>query len=103
MYCSYSHLTVLPFCLCSACIPKDEGVWDSFIRLLPPGSRSVSVPLERLRSGVSYEFRVIAVNRYGYGQPSTPSVALAGKHTQKCKTTGDNAGDETPSILQDAA
>uniref|UniRef100_A0A3Q2E7L1 Sidekick cell adhesion molecule 1b n=1 Tax=Cyprinodon variegatus TaxID=28743 RepID=A0A3Q2E7L1_CYPVA len=57
--------------------PSDEGVWDSFIRLLPADSRSVSVPLERLRSGVSYEFRVIAVNRYGYGQPSTPSVALA--------------------------
>ncbi|KAI3352479.1 hypothetical protein L3Q82_005431 [Scortum barcoo] len=50
--------------------PSDEGVWDSFIRLLPPSSRSVSVPLERLRSGISYEFRVIAVNRYGYGQPT---------------------------------
>ncbi|XP_074553803.1 protein sidekick-1-like isoform X2 [Halichoeres trimaculatus] len=57
--------------------PSDEGVWDSFIRLLPPSSRSVSVPLERLRPGISYEFRVIAVNRYGYGQPSTPSAALA--------------------------
>ncbi|CAJ1053978.1 protein sidekick-1-like isoform X2 [Xyrichtys novacula] len=57
--------------------PSDEGVWDSFIRLLPPGSRSVSVPLERLKTGISYEFRVIAVNRYGYGQPSTPSAALA--------------------------
>ncbi|KAE8300407.1 Protein sidekick-1 [Larimichthys crocea] len=57
--------------------PSDEGVWDSFIRHLPPSSRSVSVPLERLRSGISYEFRVIAVNRYGYGQPSTPSTALA--------------------------
>uniref|UniRef100_A0A8C9XMP9 Sidekick cell adhesion molecule 1 n=1 Tax=Sander lucioperca TaxID=283035 RepID=A0A8C9XMP9_SANLU len=57
--------------------PSDEGVWDSFIRLLPPSSRSVSVPLERLRSGISYEFRVIAVNRYGYGQPSTPTTALA--------------------------
>ncbi|XP_047434773.1 protein sidekick-1-like isoform X2 [Mugil cephalus] len=57
--------------------PSDEGVWDSFIRLLPPSSRSVSVPLERLRSGISYEFRVIAMNRYGYGQPSTPSAALA--------------------------
>uniref|UniRef100_A0A8D3EBJ0 Sidekick cell adhesion molecule 1a n=1 Tax=Scophthalmus maximus TaxID=52904 RepID=A0A8D3EBJ0_SCOMX len=56
--------------------PSDEGVWDSFIRPLPPGSRSVSVPMERLRSGISYEFRVIAVNRYGYGQPSTPSAAL---------------------------
>ncbi|XP_037546465.1 protein sidekick-1 [Nematolebias whitei] len=56
---------------------SDEGVWDSFLRHLPPSSRSVSVPLERLRSGISYEFRVIAVNRYGYGQSSTPSVALA--------------------------
>uniref|UniRef100_A0A4W6FW39 Sidekick cell adhesion molecule 1 n=1 Tax=Lates calcarifer TaxID=8187 RepID=A0A4W6FW39_LATCA len=56
--------------------PSDEGVWDSFIRPLPPTSRSVSVPLERLRSGISYEFRVIAVNRYGYGQPSTPSASL---------------------------
>uniref|UniRef100_A0A3Q1GEZ4 Sidekick cell adhesion molecule 1b n=1 Tax=Acanthochromis polyacanthus TaxID=80966 RepID=A0A3Q1GEZ4_9TELE len=57
--------------------PSDEGMWDSFIRTLPPSSRSVSVPLERLRSGISYEFRVIAVNRFGYGQPSTPSAALA--------------------------
>ncbi|XP_040002524.1 protein sidekick-1-like [Xiphias gladius] len=57
--------------------PSDEGVWDSFIRPLPPSSRSVSVPMERLRSGISYEFRVIAVNRYGYGQPSTPSASLA--------------------------
>uniref|UniRef100_A0A665U7P0 Sidekick cell adhesion molecule 1a n=1 Tax=Echeneis naucrates TaxID=173247 RepID=A0A665U7P0_ECHNA len=55
---------------------SDEGVWDSFIRPLPPSSRSVSVPLERLRSGISYEFRVIAVNGFGYGQPSTPSAAL---------------------------
>lgn len=57
--------------------PSDEGVWDSFIRLLPPSSRSVSVAMDRLRSGVSYEFRVIAVNRHGYGEPSTPSAALA--------------------------
>ncbi|XP_054865944.1 protein sidekick-1 isoform X2 [Amphiprion ocellaris] len=57
--------------------PSDEGMWDSFIRTLPASSRSVSVPLERLRSEISYEFRVIAVNRFGYGQPSTPSAALA--------------------------
>uniref|UniRef100_A0A8C4ZXH8 Sidekick cell adhesion molecule 1 n=1 Tax=Gadus morhua TaxID=8049 RepID=A0A8C4ZXH8_GADMO len=56
--------------------PSDEGVWDSFIRLLPPSSRSASVPMERLRSGISYEFRVIAINRYGYGEPSSPSTAL---------------------------
>uniref|UniRef100_A0A3Q2YF35 Sidekick cell adhesion molecule 1 n=1 Tax=Hippocampus comes TaxID=109280 RepID=A0A3Q2YF35_HIPCM len=57
--------------------PSDEGVWDSFIRLLSPSTRSVSVPLERLRPGISYEFRVIAVNRFGFGHPSTPSAALA--------------------------
>ncbi|XP_034045142.1 protein sidekick-1-like isoform X2 [Thalassophryne amazonica] len=57
--------------------PSDEGVWESFVRLLPPDSRSVSLPLERLRSGISYEFRVIAINHYGYGQPSTPTAALA--------------------------
>ena len=59
----------------------DEGVWDSFIRLIPPSSRSVTIPLERLRSGISYEFRVIAINRYGYGQPSAPTAALAGNYT----------------------
>lgn len=58
----------------------DEGVWDSFIRLIPPSSRSVTVPLERLRSGISYEFRVIGINRYGYGQPSAPTAALAGNY-----------------------
>ncbi|XP_049577112.1 protein sidekick-1 isoform X1 [Syngnathus scovelli] len=57
--------------------PSDEGVWDSFIRLLSPSTRSVSIPMERLRPGISYEFRVIAVNRFGFGQPSTPSAALA--------------------------
>ena len=61
--------------------PLDEGVWDSFVRLLPPSSRTVSVAMDRLRSGVGYEFRVIAVNRYGYGEPSSPSAALAGNHT----------------------
>ncbi|XP_077460380.1 sidekick cell adhesion molecule 1b [Stigmatopora argus] len=57
--------------------PSDEGLWDSFVRLLSPGTRSVSVPLERLRPGISYEFRVIAINRFGFGQPSKPSAALA--------------------------
>uniref|UniRef100_A0A6Q2ZJC6 Sidekick cell adhesion molecule 1a n=1 Tax=Esox lucius TaxID=8010 RepID=A0A6Q2ZJC6_ESOLU len=57
--------------------PSDEGIWDSFIRLLPPSSRSVTVEMDRLRSGVGYEFRVIAVNHYGYGEPSTPSASLA--------------------------
>ncbi|XP_020795716.2 LOW QUALITY PROTEIN: protein sidekick-1-like [Boleophthalmus pectinirostris] len=62
--------------------PSDEGTWDSFIRLVPPNSRSVAVPVERLRSGISYEFRVIALNRYGYGQPSAPSTALAAQSSR---------------------
>lgn len=85
---SPSHHSPLSLCLSlpltfSLSLPpsSDEGVWDSFIRLIPPSSRSVTVPLERLRSGISYEFRVIAINRYGYGQPSAPTAALAGNYT----------------------
>lgn len=55
------------------------------------------MPLERLRSGISYEFRVIAVNSYGYGQPSAPSAALAGKHTHthtRTHTAGDKANEQ---------
>ena len=83
-------------------LSADEGVWDSFIRLISPSSRSVTVPLERLRSGISYEFRVIAVNRYGYGQPSTPSAALAGKHRHTRAQThtrtpkGDQPNEQIP-------
>lgn len=31
-----------------------------------------------LKQGVSYDFRVIAVNDYGYGTPSTPSPSVSG-------------------------
>lgn len=91
-------MELLLSCLClpiyqsltlSLSLSADEGVWESFVRLLPPNSRSVSVPLERLRSGISYEFRIIAVNRYGYGEPSTPSASLAGKHSHThCWSSG---------------
>ncbi|KAJ8246101.1 hypothetical protein GJAV_G00263660, partial [Gymnothorax javanicus] len=57
--------------------PSDEGLWDTFVKHLPPSSLSHSVSLDRLRQGVSYEFRVIAVNEFGYGDPSTPSAALS--------------------------
>lgn len=32
-----------------------------------------------LREGVTYDFRVIAVNDYGYGSPSAPSPSIAGE------------------------
>lgn len=34
-----------------------------------------------LREGVTYDFRVIAVNDYGYGSPSAPSPSIAGKES----------------------
>ncbi|KAA0722521.1 Protein sidekick-1 [Triplophysa tibetana] len=58
--------------------PSDEGLWDTFVKHLPPGSFSYTISLDRLRSGVAYEFRVIAVNRFGYGDPSPPSTAMSG-------------------------
>ncbi|XP_039507778.1 protein sidekick-1 [Pimephales promelas] len=57
--------------------PSDEGLWDTFVKHLPPGSFSYTISLDRLRSGVAYEFRVIAVNRLGYGDPSQPSTAMS--------------------------
>lgn len=57
---------------------SDEGLWDTFVKHLPPGSFSYTISLDRLRSGVAYEFRVIAVNRFGYGDPSPPSTAMSG-------------------------
>ncbi|XP_066545960.1 protein sidekick-1 [Amia ocellicauda] len=57
--------------------PSDEGLWDTFVKHLPPSSSSHTVSLDRLRQGVSYEFRVIAVNRFGYGEPSAPSTVMS--------------------------
>uniref|UniRef100_A0A673FZ70 Protein sidekick-1-like n=1 Tax=Sinocyclocheilus rhinocerous TaxID=307959 RepID=A0A673FZ70_9TELE len=57
--------------------PSDEGLWDTFVKHLPPGSFSYTISLDRLRSGVAYEFRVITVNRFGYGDPSPPSTAMS--------------------------
>ncbi|XP_036422629.1 protein sidekick-1 isoform X2 [Colossoma macropomum] len=57
--------------------PSDEGLWDTFVRHLPPSSTSHAISLDRLRQGVSYQFRVLAVNDYGYGEPSAPSAAMS--------------------------
>ncbi|XP_028829120.1 protein sidekick-1 isoform X2 [Denticeps clupeoides] len=57
--------------------PSDEGLWDTFVKHLTPSSTSYTIHLERLRAGVSYEFRVIAINRLGYGDPSPPSAIMS--------------------------
>ncbi|XP_064171799.1 protein sidekick-1 [Anguilla rostrata] len=57
--------------------PSDEGLWDAFVKHLPPSSTSHSISLDRLRQGVSYQFRVLAVNSHGYGEPSAPSAAMS--------------------------
>ncbi|KAJ8253833.1 hypothetical protein COCON_G00204450 [Conger conger] len=57
--------------------PSDEGLWDAIVKHLPPSSTSYSISLDRLRQGVSYQFRVLAVNTVGYGEPSAPSAAMS--------------------------
>ncbi|XP_062388932.1 protein sidekick-1 isoform X4 [Sardina pilchardus] len=57
--------------------PSDEGLWDTFVRHLPPSSTSHVISLDRLRQGVSYQFRVLAINQFGYGEPSVPSAAMS--------------------------
>ncbi|KAJ6659787.1 hypothetical protein lerEdw1_018503 [Lerista edwardsae] len=57
--------------------PSDEGLWDLFAKDVPLSATSYAVGLDRLKPGVSYEFRVVAVNEFGYGEPSAPSVAVS--------------------------
>ncbi|XP_074056656.1 protein sidekick-1 isoform X4 [Macrotis lagotis] len=57
--------------------PSDEGLWDMFVKDIPRSATSYTVNLDKLRQGVTYEFRVVAVNDFGYGEPSSPSVAVS--------------------------
>ncbi|XDC67877.1 hypothetical protein R6Z07M_019059 [Ovis aries] len=57
--------------------PSDEGLWDMFAKDIPRGATSYTVSLDQLRQGVTYEFRVVAVNQAGYGEPSSPSAAVS--------------------------
>ncbi|XP_051877097.1 protein sidekick-1 [Pristis pectinata] len=54
--------------------PSDEGLWDTFEKDIPSDATSHVVNRDKLKQGVSYEFRIIAVNRFGYGEPSMPSI-----------------------------
>uniref|UniRef100_A0A452IWN8 Uncharacterized protein n=1 Tax=Gopherus agassizii TaxID=38772 RepID=A0A452IWN8_9SAUR len=57
--------------------PSDEGLWDTFVKDIPRSATSYTVGLDKLKQGVSYEFRVVAVNEFGYGEPSIPSAAVS--------------------------
>lgn len=57
----------------------DEGLWDTFVKDIPRSATSHTVSLDSLRPGVTYEFRVLAVNEVGYGEPSSPSMAVSGR------------------------
>ncbi|XP_043945033.1 protein sidekick-1 [Protopterus annectens] len=57
--------------------PSDEGLWDTFVKDVPRGTTSYTINLDQLKQGVSYEFRVVAVNDFGYGEPSLTSPAMS--------------------------
>lgn len=48
------------------------------IKDIPKEVTSYTLNLDMLREGVTYDFRVIAVNDYGYGSPSAPSPSISG-------------------------
>ncbi|XP_064423550.1 protein sidekick-2 [Latimeria chalumnae] len=57
--------------------PSDEGLWDILIKDIPKEVTSYTFSMDILKQGVSYDFRVIAVNDYGYGTPSSPSPSIS--------------------------
>ncbi|NXN87915.1 SDK2 protein, partial [Bombycilla garrulus] len=61
--------------------PSDEGLWDILIKDIPKEVTSYTFSMDILKPGVSYDFRVIAVNDYGYGTPSTPSPSVSAQKT----------------------
>ncbi|XP_044531087.1 protein sidekick-2-like [Gracilinanus agilis] len=56
--------------------PPNEGLWDILIKDIPKEVTSYTFSMDILKHGVSYDFRVIAVNDYGYGTPSSPSQSV---------------------------
>lgn len=56
--------------------PSDEGLWDILIKDIPKEVTSYTFSMDILKPGVSYDFRVIAVNDYGFGTPSSPSQSV---------------------------
>ena len=60
------------------CAAADEGLWDILIKDIPKEVTSYTFSMDILKPGVSYDFRVIAVNDYGFGTPSSPSQSVPG-------------------------
>ena len=71
-------ITNKPSLICHA----DEGFWDILIKDIPKEVTSHTFNMDILKQGVSYDFRVIGVNDYGYGSPSLPSPSISGKNCQ---------------------
>lgn len=67
----------------------DEGLWDILIKDIPKEVTSYTFSMDILKPGVSYDFRVIAVNDYGFGTPSSPSQSVPGTGLG---ARGDEAG-----------
>ncbi|KAK1330879.1 hypothetical protein QTO34_008821 [Cnephaeus nilssonii] len=61
--------------------PSDEGLWDILIKDIPKEVTSYTFSMDILKPGVSYDFRVIAVNDYGFGTPSSPSQSVPAQKT----------------------
>uniref|UniRef100_A0A665VQT0 Sidekick cell adhesion molecule 2b n=1 Tax=Echeneis naucrates TaxID=173247 RepID=A0A665VQT0_ECHNA len=59
--------------------PSDEGLWDILIKDIPKEATLHTFNMDILKQGVSYDFRVIGVNDYGYGSPSLPSPSISGE------------------------
>ncbi|XP_008312564.1 protein sidekick-2 isoform X2 [Cynoglossus semilaevis] len=57
--------------------PSDEGLWDILIKDIPKEATLHTFSMDILKQGVSYDFRVIGVNDYGYGAPSLPSPSIS--------------------------
>lgn len=65
------------------CLPiTDEGLWDILIKDIPKEVTSHTFNMDILKQGVSYDFRVIGVNDYGYGSPSLPSPSVSGERSR---------------------
>ncbi|XP_065805877.1 protein sidekick-2 isoform X6 [Labrus bergylta] len=60
--------------------PSDEGLWDILIKDIPKEVTSHTFPMDILKKGLSYDFRVIGVNDYGYGAPSLPSPSISAQN-----------------------
>lgn len=66
--------------------PIDEGLWDILIKDIPKEVTSYTLNLDMLKEGVTYDFRVIGVNDYGYGSPSVPSPSISGVRPSQLNT-----------------